>query len=64
MKTILTAVTLILLATGAVAAGHCAAGKTLTDGVLTIATGPRPGKVLKLPWHTRWLLRWGLTKMP
>ena len=29
----------IIAASGAQAAGHCAAGKTLEDGVLTIATG-------------------------
>ncbi|MGB0440737.1 MAG: transporter substrate-binding domain-containing protein [Paracoccaceae bacterium] len=42
MKTLATAVCATLLtASAAVAAGHgdCAAGKTLTDGVLTIATG-------------------------
>ena len=35
----LTAVTLALTATTALAGGHCAAGKTLEEGVLTIATG-------------------------
>ena len=39
MKTILTAAIMTLAATGAYAAGHCAAGKTLTEGTLTIATG-------------------------
>jgi len=39
MKTILTAAILTVTATGAFAAGHCAAGKTLTEGTLTIATG-------------------------
>lgn len=39
MKTLITATILSLTATGAFAAGHCAAGKTLTDGALTIATG-------------------------
>jgi len=43
MKTFLTAgvlgAILGVAATGAFAAGHCAAGKTLTDGTLTIATG-------------------------
>ena len=39
MKTILTAAILTLTATGAFAASHCAAGKTLTEGTLTIATG-------------------------
>ncbi|WP_299142268.1 ABC transporter substrate-binding protein [uncultured Tateyamaria sp.] len=39
MKTFLTATILSVAATGAFAAGHCAAGKTLTDGTLTIATG-------------------------
>ena len=39
MKTFLTASLLTLTASGAFAAGHCAAGKTLTDGTLTIATG-------------------------
>ncbi len=33
------AVSLALTATTAIAGGHCAAGKTLTDGKLTIATG-------------------------
>lgn len=35
----LAAATLALTSTAAFAAGHCAAGKTLTDGKLTIATG-------------------------
>ncbi|MEO1641439.1 MAG: ABC transporter substrate-binding protein [Pseudomonadota bacterium] len=35
----LVAVSLSLTATTALAGGHCAAGKTLTDGKLTIATG-------------------------
>jgi len=35
----LAAVTLALTSTAALAAGHCAADKTLTDGKLTIATG-------------------------
>ncbi|WP_157598727.1 ABC transporter substrate-binding protein [Tateyamaria omphalii] len=39
MKTVFTAAVLSVLATGAFAAGHCAAGKTLTEGTLTIATG-------------------------
>ncbi len=39
MKTILTAVCATLVATAATAADQCAAGKTLEDGVLTIATG-------------------------
>jgi len=39
MKTLITAAALSFAATGAFAAGHCAAGKTLTDGTLTIATG-------------------------
>ena len=39
MKTLITAAILSLTASGAFAAGHCAAGKTITDGVLTIATG-------------------------
>ncbi len=34
-----TGLTLALSATSALAAGHCAAGKTLADGKLTIATG-------------------------
>lgn len=34
-----TAITLALSATAALAGGHCAAGKTLKDGVLTVATG-------------------------
>lgn len=38
-KTAVAAVTLALLSTTANAAGHCAAGKTITDGKLTIATG-------------------------
>ncbi|MGJ8622507.1 MAG: ABC transporter substrate-binding protein [Yoonia sp.] len=33
------ALTLALMSTTAFAGGHCAAGKTLTDGTLTIATG-------------------------
>lgn len=39
MKTLITAAALSFAATGAFAAGHCAAGKTLTEGTLTIATG-------------------------
>ena len=39
MKTFFTAAILSVVATGAFAASHCAAGKTLTDGKLTIATG-------------------------
>jgi len=39
MKTVLTATILTLTATGAFAASDCAAGKTLTEGTLTIATG-------------------------
>ena len=39
MKTLITAAVLTLTTTGAFAAGHCAAGNTLTDGTLTIATG-------------------------
>ena len=39
MKTILTALCATLAATGAMAQNDCAAGKTLEDGVLTIATG-------------------------
>ncbi|PIE08431.1 MAG: amino acid ABC transporter substrate-binding protein [Rhodobacterales bacterium] len=39
MKTILTAVCATFVATAATAADQCAAGKTLEDGVLTIATG-------------------------
>ncbi len=39
MKTILTALCATLVATAATAQGECAAGKTLEDGVLTIATG-------------------------
>ena len=39
MKTILTAVCATLLATAATAQNDCAAGKSLEDGVLTIATG-------------------------
>lgn len=34
-----TAISLALMSTTAVAGGHCAAGKTLNDGTLTIATG-------------------------
>ena len=33
-----TAISLALMSTTAIAGGHCAAGKTLTDGTLTIAT--------------------------
>ena len=39
MKNVLTATILVALASAAWADGHCAAGKTLTDGTLTIATG-------------------------
>lgn len=39
MKTLITAAALSFAATGGFAAGHCAAGKTLTEGTLTIATG-------------------------
>jgi polar amino acid transport system substrate-binding protein len=39
MKTVLTAAILTLSATTAIADSHCAAGKTLTEGTLTIATG-------------------------
>ncbi len=39
MKKILTTISAALLATSAQAANECATGKTLTDGVLTIATG-------------------------
>ena len=39
MKTVLTATIFAALAGAALADGHCAAGKTLTDGTLTIATG-------------------------
>ncbi|WP_299281010.1 ABC transporter substrate-binding protein [uncultured Tateyamaria sp.] len=39
MKLFITAAVLTITATAAFAAGHCAAGKTLTDGTLTIATG-------------------------
>ncbi|WP_299686135.1 ABC transporter substrate-binding protein [uncultured Tateyamaria sp.] len=39
MKTVLTAAIFSALAGAALADGHCAAGKTLTDGTLTIATG-------------------------
>lgn len=39
MKIFLSAAILSVASTGAFAAGHCAAGKTLTDGTLTIATG-------------------------
>jgi len=35
----LSVVSLVVLATPVIAEGHCAAGKTLTDGKLTIATG-------------------------
>ncbi|MFK7746672.1 MAG: ABC transporter substrate-binding protein [Roseobacter sp.] len=35
----LTAIAIAFTATSAVAGGHCAAGKTLTDGKLTVATG-------------------------
>ncbi len=38
-KTLILACAFGLAANSAVAAGHCAAGKTVTDGVLTIATG-------------------------
>ena len=53
------------------AGGHCAAGKTLTDGKLTIATGnpayypwvmddaPEAGKALRLQLLTLWRPRWG-----
>ena len=34
-----TAISLALMSTTAIAGGHCAAGKTLADGTLTIATG-------------------------
>ncbi|WP_415919656.1 ABC transporter substrate-binding protein [Tateyamaria sp. SN6-1] len=39
MKTVLTATIFAAIAGAAWADGHCAAGKTLTDGTLTIATG-------------------------
>lgn len=39
MKTIVTATILSLAASTAFAAGHCADGKTLTEGTLTFATG-------------------------
>ncbi|MEO0501803.1 MAG: ABC transporter substrate-binding protein [Pseudomonadota bacterium] len=39
MKTVLTAALFMGLASAVLADGHCAAGKTLTDGTLTIATG-------------------------
>ncbi|WP_299043399.1 ABC transporter substrate-binding protein [uncultured Tateyamaria sp.] len=39
MKPFITAAILALTASAAWADGHCAAGKTLTDGTLTIATG-------------------------
>lgn len=39
MKTLMTAAAATLVAGAALADGHCAAGKTLTDGTLTIATG-------------------------
>ena len=39
MKTVLVAGALALISTAAWAGGHCAAGKTLTEGTLTIATG-------------------------
>ncbi|MEP1964776.1 ABC transporter substrate-binding protein [Tateyamaria sp.] len=39
MKTIIAAAAATLIAGAAFADGHCAAGKTLTDGTLTIATG-------------------------
>ena len=39
MKTVFAAVAATLIAGSAFADGHCAAGKTLTDGKLTIATG-------------------------
>lgn len=36
---VITAISVALMSTSAFAAGHCAAGKTLTEGTLTIATG-------------------------
>lgn len=39
MKTLMTILCASLAGSAAFAADHCAAGKTLTDGVLTIATG-------------------------
>ena len=39
MKTAIAAVTMTLMAGAVWAEGHCAAGKTLTEGTLTIATG-------------------------
>jgi polar amino acid transport system substrate-binding protein len=39
MKTIIATVAATLIAGSAMAADHCAAGKTLTEGTLTIATG-------------------------
>lgn len=39
MKILATSAVAALFATSALAGGHCAAGKTLTDGKLTIATG-------------------------
>ena len=39
MKTVLTAALFATMASAALAGGHCAAGKTLTEGTLTIATG-------------------------
>lgn len=39
MKTVIATVAASLIAGSAMAAGHCAAGKTLTEGKLTIATG-------------------------
>lgn len=38
-QTIFAAVSAVLTASTAIAGGHCAAGKTLTDGKLTVATG-------------------------
>jgi len=39
MKTIIATIAATLIAGSAMAAGYCAAGKTLTEGTLTIATG-------------------------
>jgi polar amino acid transport system substrate-binding protein len=39
MKTIIATIAATLIAGSSMAAGHCAAGKTLTEGTLTIATG-------------------------
>lgn len=39
LRTTATTVTIALVSTAANAAGHCATGKTITDGKLTIATG-------------------------